>query len=465
MSSRFLLPFTFAVFIACGNVINDGLPGSDGISDPEDYFSLLVRKSGSARSNPVIDSVYSDSGRFVSGSVVKLGNENIWLARIGSDSVKEWEGVLGSSCIDRIRRLRALDGENVLLLADRLNPDLTYSAVLALINLRDGIRWQHCIGDNSHVYDAAFTDDGCIIAAGDASASADENTPLIMKIDIVSGSVLWCMEYSSSGYQVLVPQMIIRVPGQSRLPGQYLLAGSCVEKGTGATHAFYVQLDTLGGVTASRYVYMPGFNTGFKGFFITGDAADEKKDKKILSMLRVSGDDGTDERLYTLTLDEKLEITKYRYDTFNDYDLSGRLVCGLDGEYYFAGLIRPEAGNGLFFLRYNKNGNLKDVATRTYNRDLFTICSADILSVQKDNGIDFVCASTAGSESGYTDIFFDRILYEHERVIFLPYTPVPYNSKAAAAADTFLEGDLTINTTVSVVKSKGSAGLKLERML
>lgn len=455
----------FVLFPACGNVINNGFPDDSTEVDPPGSFNLLV-KNGSAYSSPAIDSVYSDSGEFISGSVVIHDNENIWLTHTGIDSVKAWEGVLGSSFTDRVRKVKALDQDDVLVFADRLNADLTCDIVVAFVNLDAGIRWQHCIGDEhyNNVHDAVFTDDGCILVSGTTvSASADSSTPFFMKIDILSGNVLWCLDYRNSDYTFFIPHAIIRVADGTSEPDSYLAAGTCIENTTGISHVYYMQLDASGKVTASRYVYMPDADSVFNGFFISQDIGDEKKVKKFVSMIKVSGSDGRDDRLYMLVLDGNLEITKVKYDTFNDYNLSGRLVSGEDGDFYYAGLIKPEAGNGLYVLRYNKNGNLKDVTTRFYSSDLFTLYSVNFISAVKESGISFVCSSGRGDGSGARDIFFDRIIYGSEKdSSTMVYSSTSY-SKAVSSADTFHDGDLTMNPEVSCVRLKGNAELKLER--
>jgi hypothetical protein len=382
----------------------------------------------------------------LAGTVVEETAENVWFSLIDKNGRLKNEAVLRSGCNDRVRRVKVLDNENLIIYADRYYEDGDIDFIIVKVNRNTGIVWDYCFGDETknRIFDVISTDDGGTVLTGLSYyqlLGIMRYITFIMKIDS-SGRSVWKKDYRSL-FSVFMPSEISDTGN-----GEYLVSGFCLNRITNKFKTFFTRLDNAGYVISSKYINAPGMHS----MLIGTSLADNNGFTGIISL--TGGSDANS--IVSVRFDNVMNIQAVHEYSFPDLNVRGKYIRGIDGSIIVAGMLNNTAGNGLYFLRLSKLGIIQTLATKHYNISEYDLADVYFNTAESDGGVLYLCRYNNSSAS-FTDgrLFLDRVQLDNSNISALSKV-----SRAIdAETDNFETGGVDLETGDSSLMEKGEAQL------
>gem|GEM_PF-6687252 len=440
-----------ASLCSCGNVINETvLSHSDDpvIINDDEYSGIVFTEmnrnfsvSGDIRIEKSVD-----QGYYIAGTVVEETADNVWFSLIDKNGNFKNEAFLRSSYDDRVRRVKVLDSENLIIYADRYYEDGDIDFIIAKVNRKTGIIWDYCFGDEikNRVFDITVTDDGGTLITGLSYYQLlgfMHYITFTMKIDS-NGKSLWRKDYRSL-FSVFMPSEI-RDAGN----GEYLVSGLCLNRITNKFKTFFTRINSSGDVLSSIFINAAGMHTMLIGTSV-------RENDGFTGVISLTGGFYADS-IVVACFNREMNIQILREYSLPDLNVRGKYIKGADGSIVIAGMLNNEAGNGLYFLRLSEQGVIQNLTTKYYDADQYDLSDVYFNTVETDEGLLYLCRynnSTGSLEDGR--VFLDRIHPDNK------YKSILSRGDSMLNADStdYETGGVELETGDSSLMEKGGAEL------
>jgi len=404
--------FQGTILLSCGNLINDRVlsdnENSTIINDADDSddtdglegieFKELSRNFSASGDMRIEKS--GQAGYYIAGTVSEETTDNIWFSLIDKNGKLQNEALLRSAYNDRVRRIKVLDADNLVIYADRYYDDGGIDFIIVKVNRSTGIIWDYCFGDETknRIFDVTDTDDGGTLITGLSYYQlfgVMHYTTFIMKIDR-SGRSVWEKEYRSL-FSVFMPSEIKKISH-----GEYLVSGLCLNRITNKFKTFFTRVDSSGDVISSVYINAVGMHSMLIGTSIVSDDI-------FTGVISLTGGSGTDSFVIA-AFDREMNIQSVREFTFPDFNVRGKLIKGNDGGLIVAGMLDNSAGNGLYFLRFSEEGVLRGLSTKYYDEAVYNLTDVYFGTEEYNDGLLYLCRYKNNDySSSEGKLFLDKI--------------------------------------------------------
>ncbi|HRX47084.1 MAG TPA: hypothetical protein P5120_06170 [Spirochaetota bacterium] len=447
----FILLIHVSALISCSNIINEEvLSDADNTSVIDDGndsgipFTELSRTYSTSGDIRIEKS--AGEGYYIAGTVVEDIADNVWFSVIDNKGNFKNEAFLKSGYDDRVRRVKVLDNENLIIYADRYYEDGDIDFIIAKVNKNTGIIWDYCFGDETknRVFDITATDDGGTLITGLSYYQVlgfMRYITFTMKIDS-NGRSVWKKDYRSL-FSVFMPSEI-RDAGN----GEYLVSGLCLNRITNKFKTFFTRISSTGDVLSSIFINAAGMHT-----MLIGASAGE--DGGFTGVISLTGGSYSDS-IVVAGFDNGLNIQSLREYSLPDLNVRGKYVKGADGSIIIAGMLNNEAGNGLYFLRLSERGVIQNLTTKYYDEDKYNITDVYFNTEETADGLLYLCRyknSTISSTDGR--LFLDRTFTVNKYIPALSRGYSPVNSDLAD----YETGGVDLETGDSSLMERGDASL------
>lgn len=375
-----------SVLFSCGNIINETVLAHDENShsiDEDDNSGIVFTEMNRifSTSGDIRIEKTGDEGYCIAGTVDEETSDNVWFSVIGKNGILKNETILRSGYDDRVRRVKVLDNENIIIFADRYYDNGDIDLIIAKVNRKTGIIWDYCFGDESknRIFDVTVADDGGMLITGLSYyqlLGTMQYITFALKVDD-SGRSVWKKDYRSL-FSVFMPSEI-RKTGQ----GVYLVSGLCLNRLTNKFKTFFTRIDGEGNVISSVFINVAGKHT-----MLIGTSIGENNDfTGIISLTGGSYADG----IVIAGFDDRLNVLYLKEYCFPDFNVRGKYIRGSDGGIIVAGMLNNNAGNGLYFLRLSSRGIIQDLAIKNYDSDDYDLSDVYFNAEESDDGLIYLC--------------------------------------------------------------------------
>ncbi len=400
--------------ISCGNLVNDEL--MDENSEPAivepgvDSFGTIVEGDFSTSGKVVIRST-GENGYFLSATTKDAnGRDTIWLSYMDKYAVRKWSAILENvDTDDRISRIEVLDNENILIFADRYysnDPAINPDVIIIKVNSSNGILWQKCIGSDEKniVYGTALTGDGGFLATGITVIKKTDTTPAefipyVIRSDR-DGNIIWKKDYQKF-FNIARPTEILSLGND-----EYLVSGTATNPDTNKIIGFYCRIDGAletkgnsggGKILKSRYVKSADSNISLLGSINYGE--------NITSVIALKSE--SSEQFSILSMDKKkLKVSSRKSYLFSDFNLQGDIINVKSDGFVLAGMIKYLIGKGLYKVRFDMTGAVKELQTKYYDNSGYKFLNPEFSKVNDDTAITFISRLDNPGDNKY--LFIDR---------------------------------------------------------
>jgi len=469
--------------ISCGNLVNDELqndnsepalvepgddipvPGDDIPIPGVDRFGTIVEGEFSTSGKVVIRSTGGD-GYFLSATAKDAnGRDTLWLSYTDKFAVRKWSAILENfDTDDRISRIEVLDKDNILIFADRYysnTPTINPDVIIIKVNSSDGILWQKCIGNDEKniVYGTALADDGGFLATGITVIEKTDTTPAefipyVVRSDC-DGNIIWKKDYQNF-FNIARPTEIINLGND-----EYLISGTATNPDTNKITGFYCRIDGAleikgssggGKILKSRYVKSSDSNISMLGSISNGD--------NITSVITLKGD--SSEQFSILSMDKKkLKVSSRKSYSFSDFNLQGDIINVKSDGFVLAGMIKYLIGKGLYTVRFDMTGALKELQTKYYDNSGYKFLNPEFSKINNDSGITFVSRLDNPGENKY--LFMDKFETSTDKLTAKSKVEVIVTDGSENDNIGLDEQDVEAEITESVLTDKTDPGLLFKK--